>query len=101
MTDHRAPSEGSRDPDYWGPACVAVPNLDVYGHVLDADYELAVVIAEMNGQKVDGPFAVTLFGAPSAGEFLWADANGDMEADALSTELQARGLRTISCSDRA
>jgi hypothetical protein len=87
VTGHQPASEGSRNPDQWGPDCVAVETLDVYGHVLDANYQLAVVVAEVNGQEVRGPFAVTIFDDPKAGEFLWADVDGDKkfaghEADA-------------------
>lgn len=70
----------------WGTDCVTrstdaeAPNgLDVYGHVLEADYALAVVVAYREGVPLDGPYGATLFRDPRAGQFVWADADGNGE----------------------
>jgi hypothetical protein len=68
----------------WGADCSTraasssgAKGLDVYGHVLEADYRLAVVLAQNEGVPVDGPNGVTLFRDAKAGQFVWADVDGD------------------------
>lgn len=83
VSEHRPYSEVAATPAFWGADCRGLAQtgeaetLDVYGHVLDADYALAVVLAEEDGVPVEGSFGLTVFRNPRAGQFVWADADGD------------------------
>jgi hypothetical protein len=74
VAGHLPLTNGAMDPAFWGSDCDEVTHLDVYGYVLLQNHDLAVIIAE-----VDSPSAITIFARPRAGEFVWADANGDSE----------------------
>jgi hypothetical protein len=83
VSEHRPYSEAAATPAFWGSDCRGLTpsgdteTLDVYGHVLDADYALAIVLAQEDGVPVEGSFGLTVFRNPRAGQFVWADANGD------------------------
>lgn len=84
VAGHETRSANNSTASDWGADCLTraasssgAKGLDVYGHVLEADYALAVVIAQNEGVPVNGPYGVTLFRDTSAGEFLWADVDGD------------------------
>lgn len=85
VTGHRAQTGAIASAADWGTDCSTRPAsrrgrpVDVYGYVLDAHYRLVVVLAGTPGtsEPVDGPNGVTLFRGARAGQFVWADADGD------------------------
>jgi hypothetical protein len=84
VSGHRPRTEANSTAGDWGADCATraasaegANGLDVYGHVLQADYALAVVLAQVAGEPTDGPYGVTLFRDAKAGQFVWADADGD------------------------
>jgi hypothetical protein len=83
VTAHEASTSTNAEASAWGSGCESIgygDGLDVYGTVLDADYRLAVVVAIRGGGSEEpstGPHGVTIFTSPRAGEFVWADADGD------------------------
>jgi hypothetical protein len=83
VAGHREVTDEATLASAWGDDCTALdtvaPRRDVYGVVLDADYRLAVILAGSGSTDawLAGPFGATLFEAPRAGQFLWADADGD------------------------
>jgi hypothetical protein len=84
VSGHRPRTEANSTAGDWGADCATraasaegANGLDVYGHVLKADYALAVVLAQVDGEPIDGPYGVTLFRDAKEGQFVWADADGD------------------------
>lgn len=85
VTGHRAQTVANSAAADWGADCSTRPAsrrgrpVDVYGYVLDAHYRLVVVLAETpgTGEPLDGPNGVTLFRGARAGQFVWADSDGD------------------------
>ncbi|MGK2849329.1 MAG: hypothetical protein ACSLFN_00195 [Candidatus Limnocylindrales bacterium] len=85
VTGHRVRTEASAVAAEWGADCGTRPSsrrgrsVDVYGNVLDARYRLVVVLAEVEGtgEPLTGPNGVTIFRNARAGQFVWADADGD------------------------
>ena len=93
VTSHAEATAETTTPSYWGSGCATVDNggghvagggLDTYGAVLDADYDVAVIVADnvVNGLGqgwFPGPNGITVFESPKAGEFVWADTDGNSE----------------------
>ncbi len=84
VTGHEPRTQDNPTAADWGAHCASrsasgsgAIGLDVYGRVLKADVALAVVLAQEQGVPIDGPYAVTLFRDARAGQFVWADADGD------------------------
>ena len=82
VAGHQRRSANNATAAAWGADCVtraasSSGSNDVYGHVLEADVAVAVVLAQNEGIPVDGPYGVTLFRDAKAGQFLWADVDGD------------------------
>ena len=84
VAGHETRSANNSTASDWGADCLTraasssgAKGLDVYGHVLEADYARAVVIAQNEGVPVSGPYGVTLFRDARVGQFLWADVDGD------------------------
>jgi hypothetical protein len=93
VTSHAAATAETTTPSYWGHGCETVDNggsgmtgggLDTYGAVLDADYDLAVIVADdvvsgLSQGWFPGPNGITVFESPKAGEFVWADTDGNSQ----------------------
>lgn len=84
VAGHQARTDANSDAADWGSGCSTRrasgsgdSGLDVYGHVLTADYRLVVVLGQIDGEPLDGPNGVTIFRGATAGQFVWADADGD------------------------
>jgi hypothetical protein len=90
VTGHEEATEETMDPSHWGSNCRTVDNggsvadggLDTYGALLVEDYDLVVIVAgnSLSGPDrgwLEGPNGITVFGDPEAGEFVWADADGN------------------------
>jgi hypothetical protein len=88
VAGHVASSTLNNHAGYWGTSCTThdagddtppgLERFDTYGAILARDYGVAVVVGETaDGEIIDGPNALTVFLSPNAGEFVWADVDGD------------------------
>lgn len=77
VSGHEAFSEDANHEDYWGEDCTKLNanegdlGAEVDSYLLTADYGKVIVKAG------SGEFANTIFDSPNAGEWVWADTNGD------------------------
>lgn len=85
VTGHRARSDANSTAADWGADCRTRPvsrtgsPVDVYGYILETNYRLVVVLGQTSGtgEPLDGPNGVTIFRGARAGQFVWADGDGD------------------------
>ena len=90
VAGHESRTQANTEAAAWGSACTTLgqsgreATLDVYGHVLETDYAVAVVLAHRDGLPLDGPNAVTIFRSPKAGQFVWADSTGTASSRATT-----------------
>jgi hypothetical protein len=90
VTGHGWSFPGRTEPDTWGPDCRAIYPEDMPGHVLD--FRIAYAYAAVVDERIEGPNAITLFGEPEPGTFVWTDSNGNAQYDTEEFELAAKAV---------